>query len=853
MTPGLSAITSFPARIASIAICARRLGIAAVTTMSTSSAYGSFARASGYCDVSQGPIPSSVGTSATTRAPAPTSRWVNSTTCAWSVPTIERVVTNVESCRLRYVRRMRLAQVRTLRTAQQFLDHLAALGIELPFDADVRADGPLAAPLDVFGRTAANRFAILPMEGWDGAEDGSPTDLVRRRWRRFGESGAGLIWGGEAVAVRADGRANPRQLVISPAVAALRAELLGSHPDPRQCVVGLQLTHSGRFAGAPLVAYEHPYLDARVGPVHVLSDGELDELVDDFVGAAVVAHDAGYDFVDIKHCHGYLLHELLSARARPGRYGGDLAGRTRFLAEVVRGVKRDAPGLGIGVRVSVFDLAPFRDGAPETTEYSYAFGGDGTGTGIDLDEPDAFVTLCELLGVAALCVTAGSPYYCPHAQRPAYFPPSDGYAPPRDPLIDVARLLHATAALRRRHPGVVFVGSGYSYLQEWLPHVAQAAIATHAVDSVGIGRLASVVSAAAVGCLAWSTAAAAAAVPHVQRLHDGAAQRARVGLLSARRVLQGAPGAASAREGEARVRRKIVGMAAVLLPFTAAGDIDWDSFARLVARTREAGLVPAVNMDTGFGALLSDVERMKVLSIANDGEFVAAAYVDDEPGAGLDLDAYRRAMATITNLGGTPIVFPSWGLAYVPEGEVAAVFAALARDCDRFLAFELGEMFAAQGRIFTLETYQELLGIRQCVGAKHSSLRRQLEWDRLRLRDRARPDFMVLTGNDRAIDMVTYGSDYLLGLATFAPDWFAARDRAWERRDDTGFWERNDMLQYLGQLAFRDPVPAYRHSAAQFLALRGWVPSDRTHPSSPERPASDIPILEELLRRGDAC
>jgi len=384
----------------------------------------------------------------------------------------------------------RPVQVRTLRTTQQFLEHLAAIDVELPFDADVRVDGPLAHRLQVFGRTAGNRFAILPMEGWDGTDDGLPTDLVRRRWRRFGASGAGLVWGGEAVAVRADGRANPRQLAISPAVGALRTQLLDAHPDPGHCVVGLQLTHSGRFAQTPRVAYEHPYLDARVGPVHVLTDAELDDLVGDFVRAAVIARDAGFDFVDIKHCHGYLLHELLSARTRPGAYGGDLEGRTHFLAQVVAGVRRDAPGLGIGVRVSAFDLAPFRDGVAETRDYPYAFGGDGTGTGIDLDEPDAFVARCEELGVGAVCITAGSPYYCPHAQRPAFFPPSDGYAPPRDPLIDVARLVHAAAALRRNHPGMVVVGSGYSYLQEWLPHVAQAAVAAQMVDSVGVGRLA---------------------------------------------------------------------------------------------------------------------------------------------------------------------------------------------------------------------------------------------------------------------------------------------------------------------------------------------------------------------------
>jgi 2,4-dienoyl-CoA reductase-like NADH-dependent reductase (Old Yellow Enzyme family) len=384
----------------------------------------------------------------------------------------------------------RHVQVRTLRTAEAFLAHVAALGIALPFDAGVVPDGPLAAPLPLFGRTAANRFAILPMEGWDGTDDGRPTELVLRRWRRFGESGAGLIWGGEAVAVRADGRANPRQLVITSEVAALRAELLGAHPDPERCVVGLQLTHSGRWsANGPLVAYAHPLLDARVGgTVHVLSDTELDDLVADFVRAAVVARDAGYDFVDVKHCHGYLLHELLSARTRPGPYGGDLDGRMRFLTEVVRGIRRDAPQLGIGVRLSAFDLPPYRDGRPEATSYEYAFGGDGAG-GIDLSEPAEFLRRCTETGVGAVSITAGSPYYCPHVQRPAYFPPSDGYAPPRDPLIEVAQMLHATTTLKRAHPALVFVGSGYSYLQEWLPHVAQAAVGAGDVDAVGLGRL----------------------------------------------------------------------------------------------------------------------------------------------------------------------------------------------------------------------------------------------------------------------------------------------------------------------------------------------------------------------------
>jgi dihydrodipicolinate synthase/N-acetylneuraminate lyase len=294
--------------------------------------------------------------------------------------------------------------------------------------------------------------------------------------------------------------------------------------------------------------------------------------------------------------------------------------------------------------------------------------------------------------------------------------------------------------------------------------------------------------------------------------------------------------------------RTITGMAAVLLPFDDAGAIDWPAFDGHVARTRAAGLVPAVNMDTGFGAVLDPGVRRLVLDRAGPG-CVCGVYVDDAPGAALDLDGYRRAITEVEQSGATPIVFPSWGLHGVPEGDLPGVFAAIARDAERFLAFELGAMFVPHGRIYSLATFEQLLALPQCIGAKHSSLERGLEWERLALRDLTRPDFMVLTGNDRAIDMVVHGSDYLLGLATFAPDWFAARDRAWADGERATFWERNDLLQYLGQFAFRDPVPAYRHSAAQFLRLRGWLSSSRTHPASPTRPESDVAVLEEIIER----
>jgi 2,4-dienoyl-CoA reductase-like NADH-dependent reductase (Old Yellow Enzyme family) len=338
------------------------------------------------------------------------------------------------------------------------------------------------------------------MEGWDGTTDGRPTDLVRRRWARFASSGCGLVWG-EATAVRPDGRANPNQLVIGEDtvddLAGLRALL-----DPAQ-VVGLQLTHSGRYARpgaepAPRTAYAHPELDARVGtgPGEVFTDDELDALVERYVGAALLARQAGFDFVDVKHCHGYLLHELLSAHDRPGRYGGDLTGRTTFLRSVVAGIRDRAPDLAIAVRLSAFDLRPFRagdDGVGEpagTGAYRYAFGGDGTGLGIDLGEAHQLLDLLEELGIGLVGVTAGSPYYNPHVQRPAYFPPSDGYQPPEDPLVGVARQLAATAELTAAHPRLCVVGGGYSYLQQWLPHAAQAVVAAGSASMVGIGRMA---------------------------------------------------------------------------------------------------------------------------------------------------------------------------------------------------------------------------------------------------------------------------------------------------------------------------------------------------------------------------
>lgn len=299
-------------------------------------------------------------------------------------------------------------------------------------------------------------------------------------------------------------------------------------------------------------------------------------------------------------------------------------------------------------------------------------------------------------------------------------------------------------------------------------------------------------------------------------------------------------------------RRSIHGISAILLPFAESGEVDWSAFDAHVRRTAEAGLTPAVNMDTGFVNLLDDATYRAVLhrtqSVLGGGAFVAGAFVGDQSGVTFDLAGYQRRIDLIQSAGGLPILFQSFGLVELPPGELIEAYRAIGRGCDRFLAFELTPMLAKFGAIYDLDTFAGLLDIPQCIGEKHSSFHREPEWQRLRLRDERRPDFVIYTGNDFAIDMVMYGSDYLLGLSTFAPDLFAKRDAYW-LAGDPRFYELNDQLQYLGMFAFRSPSPAYKHSAAQFLKLRGWLTCDRTHPRSPERPASDIEVLRELGQR----
>jgi 2,4-dienoyl-CoA reductase-like NADH-dependent reductase (Old Yellow Enzyme family) len=425
---------------------------------------------------------------------------------------------------------IKLVRIPTLKTVDEFRRHVASLGIELPCDDSiiVGSASPLAQPVErtlVNGKRIGNRFAVQPMEGWDGTATGGITEEVMRRWRRFGESGAKLIFGGEAMAIRPDGRANPNQLIINTenkaGLAKLRQTLVSAHQEryanAEDLVIGFQLTHSGRFCKPndkfrmePRVAFRHPLLDQRfhvTNDSQVWTDGELDALVQDYVAAARIAWETGADFVDIKHCHGYLLHELLGAFTRPGKYGGSFENRTRPLRQIISAIRADGNKIDLAVRLSAFDLIPFKPapasaspgkpgvGIPEDFSqllpYRYGFGlNPGNPLHYDLAETLQFLRLCSSLGVKIVNLSAGSPYYNPHIQRPAAYPPSDGYQPPEDPLVGVARQINVVRQLRAQAPEeLLLVGAGYSYLQEFLPCVSQYVVRNNWVDVVGIGRM----------------------------------------------------------------------------------------------------------------------------------------------------------------------------------------------------------------------------------------------------------------------------------------------------------------------------------------------------------------------------
>jgi NADPH2 dehydrogenase len=380
----------------------------------------------------------------------------------------------------------------------------------------------LARPVEISGddgraRRLGNSLAIHPMEGCDAEPDGSPGELTFRRYRRFGASGVKLIWF-EACAVVPEGRANPRQLLIHPGSAAALEELLtecrSAHErefgTTRGLVCLLQLTHSGRYSFRNArVAYHHPLLDQfpfvspasqlpRSAPWEVADDDYLAALEERFVEAAALAREIGFDGVDVKMTHGYLLAELLSARVRPGPYGGTLENRARFALNVLAKIRaRAGNDFILAVRLGVFDGVPFavtpRDAQGTPRPYPMPYDG-GFGVNrqnpleIDLAEPLELIGWLKHAGVAILNVSMGNPYVNPHIGRP-YEKPNEGlYEAPEHPLLGVARHFAVTAEIQQAYRDLVVVGTGYSWLQHLLIHAAAANLKLGRVSVVGVGR-----------------------------------------------------------------------------------------------------------------------------------------------------------------------------------------------------------------------------------------------------------------------------------------------------------------------------------------------------------------------------
>jgi 2,4-dienoyl-CoA reductase-like NADH-dependent reductase (Old Yellow Enzyme family) len=401
------------------------------------------------------------------------------------------------------------------RTLAELEAEIQRLRLDIRFSEDLT---PLFRPVVIGPLRAGNSLCIQPMEGCDGTPDGGPGELTYRRYRRFGAGGAKLIWG-EATAVVEEGRANPRQLLLNESTVsdmermlrecrAAHREAIGSDDE---LVVGLQLTHSGRYSyRRPLIAYHDPMLDPLTVVDRVtgrtmddsyplLGDDDLARLVDHYVVAARLAYQVGFQFVDIKQCHRYLLSELLSARTRPGRYGGSLENRTRLARDIITQIRTEVPGLVLASRLNVFDCIPYRKGAdsgegepcPWQRPLSNAWGtSENDPNEPDLSEPRAWIEEMARLGVALVNISMGNPYATMHVIRPFEYPPPDGYETPEHPLVGVDRHFRLAGQLQAAFPELPLVGSGYSYLQEFLFHAGAANVRDGRIAIVGVGRAA---------------------------------------------------------------------------------------------------------------------------------------------------------------------------------------------------------------------------------------------------------------------------------------------------------------------------------------------------------------------------
>jgi len=375
----------------------------------------------------------------------------------------------------------------SFRSSTELLQKAKELDCELPFQKSI---APLFEGLTIGSQAIPNRLAVQPMEGFDAGPDGSPSELTFRRYRRYAEGGSGLIWF-EATSVIPEGRSNPHQLLFGlrnlasfqRLVEQTRSSACRVFGGTHEVFLVLQLTHSGRYSrpeGKPLpqVAGFNPLLDRAAEDVRVLTDDDLDRLQDRFEEAAKLAKEAGFDAVDIKACHGYLVNELLAAYEREdSRYGQTFENRARFLCELVQRIRDAVSGLGLAVRLSVFD----------GIAGGFGVSGDNPERS-DLSEPKKLIRTLIQSGISLLNITAGNPYQKPHLGRP-FDRPLPGVSPPDEhPLEGVSRLLKLAAEFQKGFPGIPVVGTGYSWLRQYLPGVGAAVVQRGEASLIGLGR-----------------------------------------------------------------------------------------------------------------------------------------------------------------------------------------------------------------------------------------------------------------------------------------------------------------------------------------------------------------------------
>ncbi len=378
---------------------------------------------------------------------------------------------------------------------EELRDKIACLGVDIALSEDL---SPLAKPVSIGHLTAPNAMAVLPMEGCDSEPDGSPSELVTRRYLRFAGGGAGLLWW-EACAVVEEGRANELQMMLTAQNVGRFAALLQKSNDEAARKNGsehrpvnlLQLTHSGRYSRphghqpAPIVPQHDPILDpwVRLAPdAPVVTDAYLDDLIGKYVKSAILAREAGFDGVDIKSCHRYLLSELLASHTRQGKYGGSFENRTRFLRDVIKAVRAElGDDFLIACRFNVFDAHPYPYGFGEDKEDFWKF---------DPAEPMALVRMLRDLGVGLLSNSAGNPYYIyPQVTRPFDLSSSGVPVPDEHPLQSVERLFSFTRMIQEEAGDVPVVGNGYTWLRQFIPNAGAANVASGSCRFVGLGRM----------------------------------------------------------------------------------------------------------------------------------------------------------------------------------------------------------------------------------------------------------------------------------------------------------------------------------------------------------------------------